>query len=110
MQFNVTNAASFEKFKRYVADYKVDGIICIEFFESQYIAELTELGIALIFLDFPITSVGFKGNCDIALPESRDSVKKPLRTADCRRRLPHVRFCWRFSSLPFFLRTFFRHE
>lgn len=75
MQFNVTNAASFEKFKRYVADYKVDGIICIEFFESQYIAELTELGIALVFLDFPLTSAGFKGHYDIVLPESHDAVK-----------------------------------
>ena len=75
IQFNITNAASFAKFKRYVADYKVDGIICIEFFESQYIAELTELGIALIFLDFPLTSAGFKGNYDIVLPESRDAVK-----------------------------------
>lgn len=75
MQFNVTNAASFAKFKRYVADYKVDGIICIEFFESQYIAELTELGIALVFLDFPLTNVGFKGNYDIVLPESHDAVK-----------------------------------
>lgn len=75
MQFNVTNAASFSKFKRYVADYKVDGIICIEFFESQYIAELTELGIALVFLDFPLTNAGFKGNYDIVLPESHDAVK-----------------------------------
>lgn len=75
LQFNVTNSTSFAKFKRYVADYKVDGIICIEFFESEYIAELTELGIALVFLDFPITSIGFKGNYDIVLPESHDAVK-----------------------------------
>jgi LacI family transcriptional regulator len=75
MQFNVTNTSSFAKFKRYVADYKVDGIICIEFFESQYIAELTELGIALVFLDFPLTNMGFKGNYDIVLPESHDAVK-----------------------------------
>ena len=75
LQFNVTNSASFTKFKRYVADYKVDGIICIEFFESQYIAELTELGIALVFLDFPLTSIGFNGTYDIVLPESHDAVK-----------------------------------
>jgi LacI family transcriptional regulator len=31
VQFSVTNPASFSKFKRYLADYKVDGIICIEF-------------------------------------------------------------------------------
>jgi len=75
MQFNVTNTASFAKFKRYVADYKVDGIICIEFFESQYIAELTELGIALVFLDFPLIDTGLKGHYDIVLPESHYAVK-----------------------------------
>ncbi len=75
VQFNVTNAASFAKFKRYVADYKVDGIICIEFFDSQYIAELMETGLALVFLDFPLQTTSIKGRYDIVLPESHDAVK-----------------------------------
>lgn len=74
VQFSVTNAASFAKFKRYLADYKVDGIICIEFFQPEYIDQLLELGIALVFLDFPLLSSGFKGRYDIVLPESRDAV------------------------------------
>ena len=75
LQFNVTNASSFSKFKRYVADYKVDGIICIEFFDAQYIDELMELGTALVFLDFPLHANAFKGHYDIILPESHDAVK-----------------------------------
>ena len=29
VQFSITNSASFAKFKRYLTDAKVDGIICI---------------------------------------------------------------------------------
>jgi LacI family transcriptional regulator len=75
VQFSVTNPASFSKFKRYLADYKVDGIICIEFFEPEYISELLELGVPLVFLDFPLTAATLKGRYDIILPESHDAVK-----------------------------------
>lgn len=75
VQFSITNSASFSKFKRYLSDYKVDGIICIEFFKPKYIAELLELGLALVFLDFPLDSSGLKGRYDIVLPESHDAVK-----------------------------------
>lgn len=75
VQFSITNSASFSKFKRYLADYKVDGIICIEFFEPEYITELLELGLALVFLDFPLHTSALKGRYDIILPESHDAVK-----------------------------------
>ena len=75
VQFSITNPASFSKFKRYLSDYKVDGIICIEFFEPQYISELLELGLALVFLDFPLYTAPLKGRYDIVLPESCDAVK-----------------------------------
>lgn len=75
VQFSVTSPASFSKFKRYLADYKVDGIICIEFFEPAYIAELLELGLALVFLDFPLYTSPLRGRYDIVLPESHDAVR-----------------------------------
>lgn len=75
VQFSITNSASFSKFKRYLADYKVDGIICIEFFEPDYIAELLELGLALVFLDSPLYHSTLRGRYDIVLPESQDAVK-----------------------------------
>jgi len=75
VQFSITNSASFSKFKRYLGDYKVDGIICIEFFEPKYITELLELGIALIFLDFPLHDSALRGRYDMILPESHDAVK-----------------------------------
>lgn len=75
VQFSITGSASFSKFKRYLADYKVDGIICIEFFEPEYISQLLELGLALVFLDFPLYTHTLKGRYDIILPESHDAVK-----------------------------------
>lgn len=75
VQFSITNSASFSKFKRYLADAKVDGIICMEFFEPAYISELLEQGIPLVFFDFPLYHSALRGSYDIVLPESQDAVK-----------------------------------
>lgn len=75
VQFRITDTASFNKFKRYLSDYSVDGIICIEFFNCNYIAELLEMGQAFVFMDFPLTDITPKGRYDIILPESMDTIK-----------------------------------
>lgn len=75
VQFSITNAASFAKLKRYLSDSKVDGIICIEFFHPEYISELLEMGQALVFLDFPLSTVPIRGCYDIILPESHSAVR-----------------------------------
>lgn len=75
LQFSITGSASFSKLKRYLADAKVDGIICMEFFEPAYIEELLEQGIPMVFFDFPLLHTTLRGSYDIVLPESRDAVK-----------------------------------
>ena len=75
VQFSITNPKSFAKFKRYLADAKVDGIICMEFFEPDYITELVEQGIPLVFFDFPLLDSSPRGGYDIILPESEVAVK-----------------------------------
>lgn len=75
VQFRITNPASFSKFKHYLSSSKVDGIVCIEFFEPEYIAELLELEIALVFLDFPLYNSTLRGRYDIIIPESQDVIK-----------------------------------
>lgn len=75
IQFRITDSVSFNKFKRYLSDYSVDGIICIEFFNDRYIAELLDFGQALVFMDFPLTNIMPKGKYDIILPESMDTIK-----------------------------------
>lgn len=87
-QFSITNPASFSKFKQYLSAGKVDGIICIEFFESKYIMELLELDLAIVFLDFPIFNLTLRGKYDIILPESQDVIKNfcidLIREKNCR--------------------------
>lgn len=75
VQFSITNPASFTKFKRYLADAKVDGIICMEFFEPDYITQLLEQGIPLVFFDFPLQMTSLRGSFDIILPESETAVR-----------------------------------
>lgn len=88
VQFSITNPASFTKFKRYLADAKVDGIICMEFFEPAYISELLEQGIPLVFFDFPLLETTPRGGYDIILPESEMAVKRYcmqlIREDDCK--------------------------
>ena len=75
VQFSITNPASFTKFKRYLTDAKVDGIICMEFFEPDYITELLEQGIPLVFFDFPLLDAAPRGGYDVILPESEMAVR-----------------------------------
>ncbi len=88
LQFRITDSASFNKFKRYLSDYSVDGIICMEFFNVNYIAELLEFGKAFVFMDFPLIDIALKGKYDIILPESIETIKnfcvQLIKTENCR--------------------------
>ena len=75
VQFNITNTTSFSNLKNYLKNNKVDGIICIEFFEEKYINEIVDFNIPLVFLDFPFTQQPIYGHYDIILPESRDAIR-----------------------------------
>ena len=75
VQFSIANSSSFSKLKNYLGDNKVDGIICIEFFEEEYINELVDLTIPLVFLDFPFTQHPVHGHYDIILPESQEAIR-----------------------------------
>lgn len=87
VQFRITDNTSFNKFKRYLSEYGVDGIICIEFFNYDYITELAETGQILVFMDFPINNVTLKGRYDIILPESTGTIRnfctQLIQTGQC---------------------------
>lgn len=88
IQFSITNPDSFSKFKRYLSNNQVDGIICIEFFDPGYIVDLLELDSAVIFLDYPIYNLTLSGKYDIILPESFHEIKnfciRLINEEDCR--------------------------
>lgn len=76
IQFCVTTSESFERFKRYIAQAHIQGILCIEFFEPEYIRALLKVGVPVIFLDFPVADAELRGSYDIVLPESREAVTR----------------------------------
>lgn len=75
IQFTLSSSSSFTKLANYLNNYRIDGIICIEFFEPDILPTLTDLGYPVVFLDFPLLSQDLRGNYDIILPESADAVK-----------------------------------
>lgn len=74
IQFSIKNVSSFNRLKEFLANNTIDGIICIEFFELEYVIQLLELNIPLVFLDFPFSKQIINGNFDVLLPESRYAV------------------------------------
>ena len=74
LQFTATKTSFFDRLVGYLNENKVDGIICMELFQANYVPKLIELGYPTVFFDFPIY-VSAAGNYDIVLPESFSSVK-----------------------------------
>ena len=74
LQFTATKTSFFNRLVDYLNENKVDGVICMELFQADYVPKLIELGYPTVFFDFPIY-VSATGNYDIVLPESFSSVK-----------------------------------
>ena len=74
LQFTATKTSFFNRLVDYLNENKVDGIICMELFQADYVPKLIELGYPIVFFDFPIY-VSSSGNYDIVLPESFSPVK-----------------------------------
>ena len=74
LQFTAAKTSFFNRLVDYLNENKVDGIICMELFQADYVPKLIELGYPIAFFDFPIY-VSLTGNYDIVLPESFSSVK-----------------------------------
>lgn len=76
IQFCVTSPESFQRFKTYLSQASIQGVLCIEFFEPGYIAELLKCDRPVIFLDFPVVDAEIRGSYDVVLPESRDVITR----------------------------------
>ena len=75
LQFTATKTNFFERFFEFLNENKVSGIICIEVFQTSWIAKLITLGYPVVFVDFPFSQYPFDGNLDVVLPESFNAVK-----------------------------------
>lgn len=70
LQFTVTNATTFRKLTDFLAESKIDGILCIELFKNNYLSDLIALGYPLVSLDFPALNLPINGKFDLVMPES----------------------------------------
>ncbi|MCM1219716.1 MAG: LacI family DNA-binding transcriptional regulator [Lachnospiraceae bacterium] len=70
LQFTVTSAATFRKLTDFMEESKIDGVLCIELFQHNYLDELISLGYPLVSLDFPSLAPPVMGKFDLILPES----------------------------------------
>ena len=61
LQFTATKTSFFNRLVDYLNENKVDGIICMELFQADYVPKLIELGYPIAFFDFPIY-VSLTGN------------------------------------------------
>lgn len=75
LQFTTTKSSFFEKLVRYLHENEVDGIICIELYQSDFIPKLIGLGYPIVFLDFPVMQTNVAGNFDVVMPESLISIR-----------------------------------
>ena len=75
LQFTATKSSFFDKLVDYLHVNHVDGIICMELFQVDYVSKLIELGYPIAFFDFPLNELSLAGNYDIVLPESFGAVK-----------------------------------
>ena len=75
IQFTLSSSSSFTKLANYLNNYRIDGIVCIEFFQPDILPTLTDLGYPVVFLDLPLLEQDLRGSYDIILPENADAVK-----------------------------------
>lgn len=76
LQYTVSSSASPEDISNYIKQFKVDGILCIEFFDKANIEEVLKLNLPTVFLDFTFSEdIKSENNFDIILMENFSSIK-----------------------------------
>ncbi|HHU28009.1 TPA: LacI family transcriptional regulator [bacterium] len=74
--FNFSTLTSYKDLSTYIKALHVNGIICIESFENEFIKELLSQEVPVVFIDFTSSITDFKGNFDIVMMENIDVVKQ----------------------------------
>lgn len=77
-QYRFDTLQKIKDFRNYCRLNKIDGILCIETFENRYINHILSLNIPVVFIDGNTNSLSNKGDFDIVLMESLNSVKETI--------------------------------
>ena len=74
MQYTFNENTTYRELSNYIKQLKLDGIICIESFEEQFIRQLLALKIPTVFIDFLYSNQNLPGTYDIVMMENMKSV------------------------------------
>lgn len=76
LRYTISSATPLENLKSYIEKFKVDGILCIEFFDKHLIEQVLSLNLPTVFMDFCINRISSSYNYDVVMMENTDSVKE----------------------------------
>jgi LacI family transcriptional regulator len=75
LRFTFSPSSEIDNLKKYIEQFKIDGIMCIEFFDKSNIEQVLSLGYPTIFLDFCSERIITEKNFDILMMENIKAVK-----------------------------------
>ena len=75
LRYTLSSSAHFENLKNYINKFKVDGIMCMEFFDADLIQQVKSLDLPIVFMDTVFSDVDSNYNYDIVMMENIHSVK-----------------------------------
>jgi LacI family transcriptional regulator len=78
LQYCCTSFDKFQELKDYIINNQIDGIICLEVFNPDFINKLLELKINTVFIDSSVDYASLQGDFDVILMENTNSVKNLL--------------------------------
>lgn len=79
LQYVLHSGFGFETVKRYINQFDINGIICIEFFNSQGVEEILSLNIPTVFLDI-CCDTELNGEYDVIMSENTDIMRTVCRS------------------------------
>ena len=77
-QYYCKGIEEFEELKTYIETNQIDGILCIEVFDSAFINKLLSLELSVVFIDFVVDDQDIHGQYDVIMMENINAVKHLL--------------------------------
>lgn len=75
LQYTLSSGKHFDNLKSYIEKFKVDGILCMEFFDKDLIEQVLSLQLPTVFMDTVYRDDSADYNYDIVMMENINAVK-----------------------------------
>lgn len=75
LRYTLSSEKFFENLKSYIDKSKVDGILCMEFFDEHLIKQVVSLNLPIVFMDTVFSDTSPNFNYDVVMMENINAVK-----------------------------------